>query len=160
MAIIVACDPGGIKPGTHSGTGYAVLNTENMRILHMQIDNHDPNQCVRMMQEMRDEFFPDHIVAEGFVPRYGTPFKLDSVYLIGAMQGFFGHGLKLVLPSQHTSKDPKKAAVPVHRLTALMKAQGYKVQQGHSRMALSVAVYYAGFVIKDKTVLDWLSKES
>lgn len=157
MAVIVSCDPGGIKPGTHSGTGYAVLDTTSGNILHMQIANHDPYTCVGVMQSLEKAFSADHIVCEGFVPRYGTPFKLDSVYLIGALQGHFGKELHLVLPSAHTSKDPKKAFTPIPKLTELMKAQGYKVGKGHSRMALSVAIYYAATKLSDHNVLDWKS---
>lgn len=155
MAIIVAADPGGIKPGTHSGTGYAVLDTEGMEILHMQIANHGPYTCVGVMQSLEKEFHADHMVCEDFVPRWGQPFKLDSVYLIGALQGHYNTDLKLVLPSQHTSKKSEKAFTPVPKLTKLMKDQGYKVGQGHSRMALSVAIYYATVKLKDKNAIDW-----
>lgn len=154
MAIIVACDPGGIKPGTHSGTGYAVLDPEDMSILEMEVANHNPGECVRNMKLLRSGYQANHVLSEGFKPRWGQPFSLDSVYLIGAMQGYFEDELKLVMPSVHMGLVPKA------KLTPLMKAQGYAVGKGHSRMALSVAIYYAGFVLKDKTVLDWLSKES
>lgn len=156
MAIIVACDPGGIKPGTHSGTGYAVLDTEGMKILRMEIANHKPSECADHMQALYRHFMTNYIVAEGFTPRWGQPFSLDSVYLLGGMQAVIGEDrLKLVLPSQHTSKDPKKAFTPVPKLTKLMKDQGYKVGEGHSRMALSVAIYYAVAKLKDKNAIDW-----
>lgn len=160
MAIIVACDPGGIKPGTHSGTGYAVLDTESMKILRMDIANHTPYECVGEMQTLSAGYLGDHVVCEGFLPRWGQPFSLDSVYLIGSLQGHFGKELKLVMPSAHTSKDPKKAFTPVPKLTKLMQDQGYLIGRGHSRMALSVAVYYAATKLRDRNVLDWLSKES
>lgn len=162
MAIIVACDPGGIKPGTNAGTGYAVLDTEDMSILRMDIANFDPYECSVFMSYLYTTYQADYVVCEGFKPRWGQPFSLDSVYLIGGLQATFGRlnvPLPLVMPSAHTSKDPKKAAVPVTKLTALMKAQGYAVGKGHSRMALSVAVYYAAFKLKDKNALAFLAEE-
>lgn len=159
MAILVSCDPGGIKPGTNAGTGYAVLDTEDMSILHMEIANHNPGECVRNMKLLRSGFQGNYVLSEGFSPRWGQPFSLDSVYLIGAMQGYFEDELKLVMPSAHTSKDPKKAAVPVAKLSALMKSQGYAVGKGHSRMALSVAVYYAGYKLRDENALAFLAEE-
>lgn len=162
MSVIVACDPGGIEPGTNSGTGYAVLDTETMTILNMHIGNDDPARCVDSMQALYRTYQADYVVCEGFKPRWGQPFSLDSVYLIGGLQAHFGRlnvPLPLVMPSSHTSKDPKKAAVPVPKLTALMKAQGYKVREGHSRMALSVAVYYAAFKLKELPALDFLHED-
>ena len=155
MAVIVSCDPGGIKPGPHSGTGYAVLDTSDMRIINMSIENHPPSECVEHMSSWTQRYRPDELVCEGFVPRWGRPFSLDSVYLIGALQGFFGENIvKLVNPSTHMGLVPKA------RLSKLMKEQGFVIGEGHSRMALSVAVYYAAFKAKDPNVLDWLSKES
>lgn len=160
MSVIVACDPGGIEPGTNSGTGYAVLDTEGMVILHMSIANHGPSECADFMQHLRTTFQADYSVCEAFIPRWGRPFSLDSVYLIGGLQANFGRlnvPLHMVNPSAHTSKDPKKASIPVSKLTGLMKTQGCAVGKGHSRMALSVATYYAAFKLKDREALDFLS---
>lgn len=153
MSIIVACDPGGIKPGTNSGTGYAVLDTEGMAVLSMHIDNHDPSRCADYMQHLCEIYQADYVVCEGFTPRWGQKFELDSVYLIGGLQANFGRlavPLPLVMPSVHMGLVPKP------KLTALMKAQGYAVGKGHSRMALSVAVYYAAFKLKDENALAFL----
>lgn len=153
MSIIVACDPGGIKPGTNSGTGYAVLDTEDMSILEMEIANHNPGECVRNMKLLRSGYSMEeeaHVLVEGFIPRWGRPFSLDSVYLIGGLQGYFGLELMMVNPSVHMGLVPKP------KITALMKAQGYAVGRGHSRMALSVAVYYAAFQLRDENALDFL----
>lgn len=153
MSVIVACDPGGIKPGTHSGTGYAVLDTEDMSILEMEVANHNPGECVRNMKLLRSGYQASYVLSEGFSPRWGQPFSLDSVYLIGAMQGYFEEELKLIMPSVHMG------GVPRPKLTALMKTQGYAVGKGHSRMALSVAIYYAAFKLKDKNALAFLAEE-
>lgn len=149
--LIIGVDPGGILPGTTSGTGYAVLNTENMQIEVMREDNHTPQAFVGTLLRLQDEFPEAIMVYEGFKPRWGQKFELDSVYLIGALRTEFGERVPNVMPSVHMS------AVPITKLTALMKSHGYKVRRGHARMALSVAVYYAAFVLREPTVLEFLA---
>lgn len=152
--IICAIDPGGIKPGPHSGTGYAVLDTEGMQILHMEIANHTPFACVDKVEDLLDSYGSDVLVSEDFKPRWGQKFELDSVYLIGALQGQHSSELKLVMPATHMG------LVPTAKLTALMKSYGHKVGEGHSRMALSVAVYWAAFKERDPNVLAFLKTSS
>lgn len=142
--IIVGFDPG-------KASGYAVLDTEHMRIRHMEIANHSPFQCVDAMQDIQESYGCDAMVVENFIPRWGQKFDLDSVYLIGALQGMYDNEVLLVNPSTHMG------VVPREKLTRLMKEQGYAIQAGHSRMGLSVAVYYAAFKLKDQNVLEFLA---
>lgn len=127
-----------------------MLDTDGMKILHMLIANHDPARCVDVFGDLMADYGKDAIVCESFLPRWGQKFELDSVYLIGALQGRFGKQLQMVAPATHMGLVPKA------KLTDLMKAQGYKVGKGHSRMALSVALYYAAFKMRDLEALAFL----
>lgn len=138
----------GIDPGKN--TGYAVLDTEGMKILHMGIHEDSPFEMLDRVESNLEGV----LVVERFVARFGQAFDCTPMYLIGALQGVYESEINLVLPATH------KAAVPRDKVTALMKSQGFKVAAGHSRDALSLCLYWAGFKAKDPNVLDWLSKES
>lgn len=153
MTILLGVDPGGIEPGPHSGTGYAVLDTEGMKILHASIANHNPFECNAYYESLREEYRPDVLLSEGFVPRWGQPFELDSVYLIGGLQSLYNGALKLVLPSVHMSH------VSREKLTELMEQHNIAIGEGHSRMALSLCVYYAAFKLQDAEAIHYLLGE-
>lgn len=144
----------GVDPGKASGL--AVLETSSMTIEHLSIAY---SNCEGLAQQVsllgydfRSAGGDSPVVCENFIPRFGQKFDLDSVYHIGALQAVIGTtDVHLVLPATH------KGLVPKEKLTALMKSQGYKVGAGHSRDALSVAVYYAAFVLREPRVLEFLA---
>lgn len=150
MTVIQAIDPGGIKPGPHAGTGYAVLDTEGMKILHMSIENHNPFECNNYFEQLREQYQPDVLLCEDFIPRWGIPFELDSVYLIGGLQSLYNGALKLIAPSTHMS------SVSKDKLTELMKEHNIDIGEGHSRMALSLCVYYVAFRMQDAEAIHYL----
>ena len=153
MTIIMGCDPGGIKPGSHAGTGYAVLDTEGMKILHMSIENHNPFECNAYYEALREKYHPDVLLCEGFIPRWGQKFELDSVFLIGGLQSLYNGALKLIMPATHM------ASVSRDKLTELMDQHKIAVGEGHSRMALSLCVYYAAFKLQDAEAIHYLLGE-
>lgn len=150
MTRLLAIDPGGIKPGSHSGTGYAVLDTEGMKLLHMSIDNHGPYECNAYYEALREQYHPDVLLCEDFIPRWGNKFELDSVYLIGGLQSLYNGALKLIKPADHMSRVSKD------KLTQLMKEHKIAIGEGHSRMALSLCVYYAAFKLQDAEAIHYL----
>ena len=95
-----------------------------------------------------------HVVCENFTLRGSNKFTADlsGVEIIGWLKG---EGLCQTFPepSQHMTLVKK----PV--LTAMMKEAGFRIGAGHTRMALSVAVWYAAKVLKHRPTLELLSNK-
>lgn len=151
--IVLAADVGGWSDGSHAGTGLTVLDSNGMTILHDSIEKLDPYHMVQRYEELREKYKPDVLLAEGFKPRYGTPFSLEPVYLLGALQGFYNGAIKIIYPSEHIG------TVSKDRLTKLMKEHNLEVRQGHSRMSLSLCVYYLAFKMQDAEAIHYLLGE-
>ena len=135
----------GIDPGKSSG--YAVLNTDGMVIVHMSIEQDTPFTLL----DRTENLLEGTLVVERFVARFGQAFDCTPMYLIGALQGVYDTQVNLVMPATH------KAGVPRDKVTALMKSQGFKVGAGHSRDALSLCIYWAAIKLRDPEAIAFLS---
>jgi hypothetical protein len=102
-----------------------------------------------------------HVTCENFTLRSSNKFTADlhGVEIIGWMKGENEWGANAnPEPSQHMkltklgTKDNKGKSV----VTKLMKAQGFKVGKGHTRMAGSVALWYAAMRLKHMPTLELL----
>lgn len=150
MTVLLAVDVGGWGSGEHAGSGLTVLDSQGLHILHDSIEKLDPYHMVQRFEELREKYSPDVVIAEGFKPRWGQAFSLEPVYLLGALQGMYNSALKIVYPSEHM------AVVSRERLTDLMKAHKLKVRQGHSRMSLSLCMYYSAFKLQEPDAISYL----
>lgn len=153
MTIIQSIDPGGWGDGNHAGTGLTVLDTETLTILHSSIEKLNPYEVVQRFEELREQYKPDVLLAEGFKPRYGTPFSLEPVYLLGALQGFYNGAIKIIYPNEHIG------TVSKDKLTKLMKEHKLSLGAGHSRMSLSLAIYWSAFRLQEEKAIHYLLGE-
>lgn len=153
MTIIQSIDPGGWGDGKHAGTGLTVLDTETLTILHSSIEKLNPYEVVQRFEELREKYQPDVLIAEDFIPRWGIAFSLEPVYLLGALLGMYNGALRLVKPSDHISLVSKE------RLTALLKEHKLSIGAGHSRMSLSLAIYWSAFRLQEEKAIHYLLGE-
>lgn len=101
------------------------------------------------------------VVCEDFTLRSSNEFtaNLDGVKIIGWLEG---EELceTFPQPSQHmqlTRLRKNKDKYQDSPVTHLMKSSGFKVGEGHTRMAGSVAMWYAAKILKHRPTLELLS---
>lgn len=102
-----------------------------------------------------------HIACENFTLRSKNKFTADlsGVKIIGWLEGE-DYCRSFPEPIQHmtlTKLREKKDSYADSKITHLMKAGGFKIGKGHTRMALSVAVWHAAMVLKHEPTLEMLS---
>lgn len=150
MTVIQSIDPGGWGSGEHAGTGLTVIDTKTLAILHSSIEKLNPYEVVQRFEELREKYQPDVLIAEDFIPRWGISFSLEPVYLLGALLGMYNGSLRLVKPSEHMSM------VSRDKLTDLMKEHKLVLGAGHSRMSLSLAIYWSAFRLQEEEAIHYL----
>lgn len=140
-------------------TGLAIYDTDLCEFRHMaQIDNG--------VRDFAQEFLgiseQAHIdVCENFTLRSSNKFTADlsGVEIIGWLKGEGYWGKHNPEPSQHmtiTRLRKNKDDYAKSPVTKLMKSCGFKIGKGHSRMAGSVAIWYAAMVLKHEPTLEML----
>ena len=134
-------------------TGIAYWDTESQYIVNL-VETGNAARGVRVEFDETEHY--DVLVAETFQLRAGNKFLADlsTVEVNGWLKGDFvwDNG---VAPNVHKTfnglgeKDPK-AKSPI---TLLMKEQGWKIGEGHTRDALSIAFWYACVKLKDRATI-------
>ena len=102
----------------------------------------------------------EHFVCEAFTLRSSNKFTADlsGVEIIGWLKGQ-GYPYTYVQPSQHmtlTRLREKKDSYADSVITQMMRDAGFKIGKGHTRMGLSVAVWYAAKVLNHRPTLELL----
>lgn len=156
MAKILGVDPG-------KATGLAIFDTQTLEIVRMDETPHGIRGFKEPFKAIVESpmLGVHHLVFENFTLRSSNKFTADlsGVEIIGWLKGECYWGKHNPEPSQHmglTRLRQKKDNYAESKVTKLMKAQGYRIGKGHTRMALSVAMWYAAMVLKDRTVLEYL----
>jgi hypothetical protein len=147
----------GIDPGL--ATGVAIYNTDTCSFEFMeQIDN-----GVRgFSQEFLGISEQANVdVCENFTLRSSNKFTADlsGVEIIGWLKGERYWGGYNPEPSQHmqlTRLRKNKDDYTKSPVTKLMKSCGFKIGKGHTRMAGSVAIWYAAKVLYHEPTLELL----
>jgi hypothetical protein len=151
-----------LDPGL--ATGSAIFDTETLSFIRMDELSHgnhgfkDPFNVLRTSEHLGVE----HIVAEKFTLRSSNKFTADlhGVEILGWL-----YGEKHIVrsrcpePSQHmqlTRLRKKKDNYAESVFTNMMKRDKYRIGKGHTRMAGSVAMWYAAMMLKDRSVLELL----
>jgi hypothetical protein len=141
----------GIDPG--KATGIAVYDLETCKPVHMEETPNGIHGFKMPYQELlqHDDYCNSYTACEGFTLRGSNKFtaNLQGVEIIGWLKG---EALCAVYPepSQHMALVKKSV------LTGLMKEAGFPIGAGHTRMALSVAVWHAAKFMKHIPTLELL----
>jgi len=115
-------------------------------------------------QNTAHDFEPFVNVCENFTLRSSNEFtaNLQGVEIIGWLKGedlcatFPEPVQHMTLTKLRKNKDDYSKSV----ITKMMKEAGFKIGEGHTRMALSVAVWYAAKILKHEPTLRMLSSGS
>lgn len=153
----------GSDPGL--ATGLAVYDTDTLSFIEMQetasgIKGYKP-QFMAYMGGLTSPLGITHSVCENFTLRSSNKFTADlsGVEIIGWLKGEEYWGKHNPEPSQHmqlTRLRKKKDNYADSVITKMMKRDGFKIGKGHTRMAGSVAVWYAAMVLKHRPTLELL----
>ncbi len=155
MTLILGIDPG-------LATGIAVYDLITCKPVHM-------SETGKGIKGFKWPFLEDYlgkysfgaVACEGFTLRSSNKFMADlsGVKIIGWLEGEELCGV-FPEPIQHMTitklrknKDDYKKSV----VTRLMKEAGFPIGEGHTRMALSVAIWYAAIVLKHTQTLQLLN---
>lgn len=151
----------GIDPGL--STGIALYDLDTCKPIYME-------QTGRGIKGFRESslswatahnFEPiEHVVCEGFTLRSSNKFTADlsGVEIIGWLKGAYLCDT-FPEPIQHMTITKLRKNTDDYRksvITKMMKEAGFKIGAGHTRMALSVAVWYAAKVLKHRPTLELL----
>jgi len=143
----------------HAGTGLAVLSTDNgkLELLEARQVLWTEWAMGQAIQDYLVRYDLDKVVYEDFIPRYGVPFSLDPVKLIGAIRATVEPDMLVpVAPSAHKSLIKREWA------KYLVLEAGHLVEEGHKVDAVSLALYY-NVVSKNQTTLEeyqqWLKSK-
>lgn len=154
----------GIDPGL--ATGFAIYDTDTLSFTDMVESGQgiygfkEPFKD-RFCQVFGDPYKVTHMACENFTLRSSNKFTADlhGVEIIGWLKGEGYWGKHNPEPSQHmtlTRLRQKKDNYADSKITHLMKSGGFKIGKGHTRMAGSVAVWYAAMVLKHQPTLELL----
>jgi hypothetical protein len=152
MTLILGIDPG-------KATGLALYDLDTCKFIHME---ETPNGVRGFLHPFLRLQHPDrHVVCEGFTLRASNEFtaNLQGVEIIGWLKGedycdTFPEPVQHMTLSRLRKNKDKYQDSPV---THLMKQAGFKIGEGHTRMAGSVAMWYAAKVLKHRPTLELLS---
>lgn len=105
--------------------------------------------------------FADHVACENFTLRGSNEFVADlsGVKIIGWLEGQ-DYCRSFPEPVQHMQLTRLRKNVDKYqdsKITHLMKEAGFLIGEGHTRMALSVAVWYAAMILKHKPTMRMLT---
>lgn len=151
----------GIDPGL--STGIALYNLDTCKPIYVEETGNgikgfrkSPMSHVKA----KDCELIEHVVCEGFTLRSSNKFTADlsGVEIIGWLKG---EDLCQTFPEpiQHMTITKLRKNTDDYRksvITKMMKEAGFKIGAGHTRMALSVAVWYAAKVLKHRPTLELL----
>lgn len=153
----------GIDPGL--ATGLAIYDTDTLTFTHMEevgngIYGFKPRFKEIMGTVFDDPYKVSHLVCENFTLRGSNKFTADlhGVEIIGWLKGQNLWGQHNPEPFQHMTltklgeKHPKADSV----VTKMMKLQKYKIGKGHTRMAGSVAMWFAAKRLYHEPTLELL----
>lgn len=145
-------------------TGLAIYDTDLCAFTHMVetgkgIYGFKP-KFKELMGGLTNPYGITHVAFENFTLRSSNKFTADlsGVEIIGWMKGEGFWSKRNPEPSQHMKltklgeKDPKGES----KVTKLMQEGGFKIGKGHTRMAGSVAIWYAAMVLKHEPTLELL----
>ena len=151
----------GIDPGL--ATGMAIFDTETLSFTHMEetpegVLGFKPRFREVYCRVFNDPYKVTHMSSENFTLRSSNKFTADlsGVEIIGWLKGESLWGMHNPEPSQHmtlTRLRQKKDNYSNSVVTQLMKRDGYRIGKGHTRMAGSVAMWFAAMVLKDRATL-------
>jgi hypothetical protein len=147
----------GIDPGL--ATGMAIYNTETLKVEYVQ----ETPDGVKGFKHpfLRDIKRVDCWSVENFTLRSSNKFTADlhGVEIIGWLKGEDYWGVNNPEPSQHMTITRLREKVDKYQdsvITHMLQAAGFKIGKGHTRMALSVAVWYAAMRLKHLPTLELL----
>ena len=152
----------GIDPGR--ATGIAIYNLETCKPEYVE-ETANGIYGFRgslISSSTAHNFVPiEHVVCEKFTLRSSNKFtaNLEGVEIIGWLKGAGIWGKYNPEPSQHmtlTRLREKKDSYADSVVTKLMKEAGFKIGKGHTRMGLSVAMWYAAKVLNHRPTLELL----
>lgn len=154
----------GIDPGL--ATGLAIYNTDTLKVEFVQetpegIHGFKPVFMKVWGRGFGNPYGLSNISCENFTLRSSNKFTADlhGVEIIGWMKGesYWGANANPE-PSQHMTlnKLGEKHKKADSVITHMMKDAGFKIGKGHTRMALSVAVWYAAMRLKHIPTLEML----
>lgn len=155
----------GTDPGL--ATGLAIYNLETCTVEHMVetgngVYGYKPVFKELMGTGLRNPYGITHAACENFTLRSSNKFTADlhGVEIIGWLkgEGLWGSNANPE-PSQHmqlTKLREKKDKYQDSVITHMMEDAGFKIGKGHTRMALSVAVWYAAMRLKHLPTLELL----
>lgn len=152
----------GIDPGKATGVAWYDLDTcKVVKVLETPrgIDGFQ----TQMRHTLHNEVVVDlaHCACERFDLRSSNEFvaNLQGVEVIGWLKGEgYVHGWPM--PVQHMQLTRLRKNVDKYqdsKITHLMKEAGFLIGEGHTRMALSVAVWYAAMILKHKPTMRMLT---
>lgn len=154
----------GIDPGL--ATGFAIYDTDTLSFVHMEESGKGIYGAKPTLQNLwgrglGNPYRVSGIACENFTLRSSNKFTADlhGVEIIGWMKGESYWHSQNPEPSQHmtlTRLREKKDSYADSKITHLMKSGGFKIGKGHTRMAGSVAVWYAAMVLKHQQTLEML----
>jgi hypothetical protein len=147
----------GTDPGL--ATGIAIYNTDTCKVEYVKETPDGIYGYQDYFLGLRLE--TDYSVVENFTLRSSNKFTADlhGVEIIGWLKGEGYWGKDNPEPSQHmtlTRLRQKKDNYADSVITKMMKEAGFKIGKGHTRMALSVAVWYAAMRLKHIPTLEML----
>jgi hypothetical protein len=157
---ILATDPG-------LATGIAIYNTDTLKVEYVNETANGIYGYKPVFKELNGDGFRNpygitHVACENFTLRSSNKFTADlhGVEIIGWLKGENQWGANAnPEPSQHmtlTRLRQKKDNYADSVITKMMKDAGFKIGKGHTRMALSVAVWYAAMRLKHIPTLEML----
>ena len=154
----------GIDPG--KSTGLAVYDTDTLSFIRMDetpkgIYGFKP-AFKGLYGGMHSPLGITHLACEGFTLRSSNKFTADlsGVEIIGWMKGEGLWHQNNPEPIQHMTLTRLRKNVDKYQdsvITHMMQDAGFKIGEGHTRMAGSVAVWYAVKVLKHRPTLELLS---
>lgn len=152
MTYIIGVDPG-------LATGIALYDLETCSVVWTK---ETPNGIYGFKDAYRHipEVYNAPVICEGFTLRSSNKFTADlsGVEIIGWLKGE-DHCRIFPEPSQHmtvTRLRKKKDDYAKSQITHMMKTAGFLIGEGHTRMGLSVAVWYAAMRMKHIPTLELL----
>lgn len=150
----------GVDPG--KATGIAVYELATNTVLEVRetqkgIHGFKP-AFLDLLYDYNSEL--SHVACENFTLRSSNKFtaNLDGVKIIGWMEGE-GYGEAFPEPSQHmqlTRLRKNKDDYAKSPITKLMKDARFTIGKGHTRMGLSVAVWFAAMKLRHEETLELL----
>lgn len=148
----------GIDPG--KTTGMAIYNLETLKVEWVMETPNGIKGFKRPFLDSPGDVPLENIACENFTLRSSNKFtaNLDGVKIIGWLEGE-GWCSTFPEPSTHmtlTRLREKKDSYADSVITQMMRDAGFKIGKGHTRMGLSVAVWYAAKVLNHRPTLELL----